>query len=131
MNEQTKMNNTTAVCEGNCLETHGAHKGEVIPVICRMAGHSYRFNYCEQAIEEDTLRGFDVIPVDESPSPTEPGRTAEGIFRFHYESFIGTRFTCQDWEPFDNASMEDLKDCVLAAMSAYRSMPLLNKPKVK
>ena len=48
-------------CEGNCLETHGTHKGEVIAVILSGQGwKDTKFNYCQNAIEEDERRGFSV-----------------------------------------------------------------------
>lgn len=46
-------------CEGNCIETHGEHSGEVKPVI--VYSHEWKdtkFNYCHNAIEEDRRRGF-------------------------------------------------------------------------
>lgn len=42
-------------CDGSCE----IHKGEVIPVI--IEGHGWdgiKFNYCQEAIEEDERRGF-------------------------------------------------------------------------
>lgn len=42
-------------CEGSCK----IHKGEVMPVI--IEGHGWdgiKFNYCQEAIEEDERRGF-------------------------------------------------------------------------
>jgi hypothetical protein len=48
-------------CEGNCIEDFGEHKGTVKEVI--VSGITFKpmtFNYCENAIEEDTRRGFTV-----------------------------------------------------------------------
>lgn len=42
-------------CEGSCE----VHRGEVMPVI--IEGHGWdgvKFNYCQEAIEEDERRGF-------------------------------------------------------------------------
>lgn len=48
-------------CEGDCITTHGKHRGDVVPVIVRDEGNrAYQFNYCLNAIEEDERRGFDV-----------------------------------------------------------------------
>lgn len=63
-NENLNLNETPAdakpvlavrACEGSCE----IHKGEVIPVI--IEGHGWdgtKFNYCQEAIEEDERRGF-------------------------------------------------------------------------
>lgn len=46
-------------CEGSCE----IHKGEVIPVIISGLGwKDTKFNYCQNAIEEDERRGFSVRP---------------------------------------------------------------------
>ena len=48
-------------CEGNCLQTHGEHKGEVKPVVVySIEWEETKFNYCENAIYEDIRRGFTV-----------------------------------------------------------------------
>lgn len=65
MKNDTSTNHETAngtkpvlavrACEGSCE----IHKGEVIPVIIK--GHGWdgiKFNYCQEAIEEDGRRGF-------------------------------------------------------------------------
>jgi len=57
-NVSTGSSNTVLAvraCEGSCE----IHKGEVIPVI--IEGHGWdgiKFNYCQEAIEEDERRGF-------------------------------------------------------------------------
>lgn len=56
-NIPTDANNVLAAraCEGSCE----IHKGEVIPVI--ISGHGWdgiKFNYCQEAREEDERRGF-------------------------------------------------------------------------
>ena len=51
----TKPMLAVRACEGSCE----IHKGEVIPVI--ITGHGWddtKFNYCQEAIEEDERRGF-------------------------------------------------------------------------
>jgi hypothetical protein len=55
------MNDYTR-CQGNCMETHGSHSGEVYEVI--VSGYSWKpttFLYCQTAIDEDKRRGFDVF----------------------------------------------------------------------
>lgn len=52
-------------CEGNCLTTHGQHKGVVKPVtVYGNTWHPMTFNYCDNAIEEDNNRGFSVVEYD-------------------------------------------------------------------
>jgi len=51
-------------CEGNCVETHGSHRGKVKEVI--ISGNNWQkmtFFYCQNAIEEDIKRGFNVDAV--------------------------------------------------------------------
>ncbi len=50
-------------CEGNCIETHGEHSGQVREVSVIGNGHRnpFTFNYCENAIKEDESRGFAVL----------------------------------------------------------------------
>ena len=51
-------------CEGNCMETHGGHKGDVLSVVVSGNGlKDYTFIYCENAINEDISRGFFVKPA--------------------------------------------------------------------
>lgn len=48
-------------CEGNCLETHGEHRGTVEKVL--VTGNGWQpmtFYYCSNAVEEDEKRGFQV-----------------------------------------------------------------------
>ena len=53
-------------CEGNCLETHGEHFGEVERVMIKgFLSSSLTFNYCQNAIQEDKNRGFEVVTIDE------------------------------------------------------------------
>jgi len=49
-------------CEGSCEE----HRGNVRPVECWGPGDSdpWRFNYCDEAIAEDTRRGFRVVEAN-------------------------------------------------------------------
>lgn len=47
-------------CEGACEE----HRGEVKEVLVQGWGY---FNYCEEAIKEDTRRGFTVVVEQEEP----------------------------------------------------------------
>ncbi len=57
--EQTK-------CEGNCIETHGEHKGEVSHVVVySIDWKETKFNYCQNAVDEDTRRGFTVKKATE------------------------------------------------------------------
>lgn len=56
---RTEADTVRAACEGNCLETHSEHKGEVVAVIISGNGwQKTKFNYCQNAIEEDERRGF-------------------------------------------------------------------------
>jgi hypothetical protein len=49
-------------CDGNCMETHGAHVGVVQRVLVMRAGFpEMRFSYCENAIQEDERRGYFVV----------------------------------------------------------------------
>lgn len=51
-------------CEGNCIETHGEHSGEATGVI--ISGNGWKptkFNYCQNAIDEDIRRGF-IVETD-------------------------------------------------------------------
>lgn len=48
-------------CDGNCVQTHGEHKMEVKHVI--VYNHEWKetkFNYCQNAVDEDRRRGFTV-----------------------------------------------------------------------
>jgi hypothetical protein len=49
-------------CDGSCDE----HRGDVRPVECWVPGDSdpWRFNYCDEAIAEDTRRGFRVVEAN-------------------------------------------------------------------
>lgn len=42
----------------------------------------------------------------------------EAILEFNYNSFIGTRFTCEDWIPWEEVS-KDQKDLIYACMGDY------------
>ena len=47
------------VCDGSCEE----HRGQTVPVFCTHPYHNnpyLYFSYCEEAIDEDTRRGFTV-----------------------------------------------------------------------
>lgn len=49
-------------CEGNCLETYGAHEPPTVPVVVTGTGFgAMRFNYCANAVKEDQSRGFKVV----------------------------------------------------------------------
>ena len=56
-------------CDGSCDE----HRGDVRPVECWAPGDSepWRFNYCDEAIAEDTRRGFRVVEANKPLSGTE------------------------------------------------------------
>jgi hypothetical protein len=58
-------------CEGNCTEDNGLHKGDVRTVIVTDKNRSFKFNYCEEAIEEDRRRGFTVTVIDDEKKHDE------------------------------------------------------------
>jgi hypothetical protein len=49
-------------CDGSCDQ----HRGEVRPVECWYPGDTepWRFNYCDEAVAEDTRRGFRVVEAN-------------------------------------------------------------------
>jgi hypothetical protein len=53
---------TKKTCEGWCEK----HRGEVRPVECWKPGDKipWQFNYCDEAIAEDTRNGFRVVEVN-------------------------------------------------------------------
>ena len=57
-------------CEGNCIETHGEHLGEVNHIMVKgkefFNGKPFTFDYCQNAIQEDERRGFEVTIIDEN-----------------------------------------------------------------
>ncbi len=70
MDKQSKENIQTAtassiessglLCDGNCIEYHGSHKGEVSRVLVTDGEWDFEFNYCEQAIKDDKSEGFNI-----------------------------------------------------------------------
>ena len=56
------------MCEGGCIENYGKHLDEVQKVLVRdkntLPIRKFTFNYCQNAIDEDIRRGFDVIVID-------------------------------------------------------------------
>jgi len=62
MNDIAIESTPLLACEGSCEE----HRGNVRPVECWGPGDSdpWRFNYCDEAIAEDTRRGFRVVEAN-------------------------------------------------------------------
>lgn len=50
-------------CEGDCINTHGEHSGDVRPyqVLAEDGWNWGEFFYCDNAAEEDARRGFQLI----------------------------------------------------------------------
>ena len=61
----TKTTDTNPLlCEGSCT----VHRGIVRPVKCFEPDdpEPWRFNYCDEAVEEDTRRGFAVVEIGQA-----------------------------------------------------------------
>lgn len=63
MKTEIELNNK---CQGDCLNTHDHHRGIVQKVEVSGIGlwPPLKFYYCENAIEEDICRGFEVTKLD-------------------------------------------------------------------
>lgn len=77
MNKEQEGNKL--ICEGNCIETHGEHRGEVKQVfIIGWTKEPCIFCYCQNAVEEDERRGFVIKPCDESGQAINSTNPKEG-----------------------------------------------------
>lgn len=55
--------NKKIICQGNCQ----SHRGQIRKVeVHGFFSYPFKFTYCEEAIDEDTRRGFKVVIIEET-----------------------------------------------------------------